>query len=418
MSNGFKRTDKQKQATEILSKSLFCMLYGGGRSGKTFIIVRSIIIRAMSVKSRHLIVRFRFNHAKTSIWHDTFPKVIDICFPHLKSLIKENKSDWFWEFPNGSQIWLGGIDDKDRVEKILGNEYSTIYGNECSQISYDAVTILLTRLAEKNHLRKRFWFDANPPNKKHWTYLLFIANQDPTDKSIRFKQEDYPYLLMNPADNEQNIADEYMEMLDIMPKRKRDRFKHGLFSSDIEGALWTDEMITNARLLRNGDAVKTVVAIDPAVTNKKDSDETGIIVMSKDRDNIGFVEEDLTIKSSPTRWATRAIDAYYRHDANYIVVETNQGGDMVKGTIQAVDNKVKIKEVRATKGKQTRAEPLTVLYELNKISHKSNRLDMLEEEMVSWVPDSGQDSPNRIDALVWASVGLDLTKSVGMYNFG
>ena len=121
----FTKTTKQIEACNILNKYEHSMLFGGSRSGKTAIIIRNIFLRATKLPSRHLIVRFRFNHAKTSLWYDTIPKVLRLAFPGMQHTM--NKSDWFITVPTArggeSQIWLGGIDDKDRVEKILGNEY-------------------------------------------------------------------------------------------------------------------------------------------------------------------------------------------------------------------------------------------------------------------------------------------------------
>lgn len=412
----FTRTDKQKQACEVLKSSTFSMLYGGSRSGKSFIIIRAMIIRAYTVKSRHLIIRFCFNHAKTSIWNDTLPKVIDICFPLLKPHLKFNNTDLFVEFPNGSQIWIGGIDDKNRVEKILGTEYSTIFANECSQISFGAVETLVTRLAEKNELKKRFWFDANPPTKKHWTYQLFIEKKDPESGEPK-DENDYNFLLMNPADNVQNISEDYIKMLQGRSKRYRDRFLHGLFLTDVIGALWTQSEIEAAKVKQHGAAKITVVAVDPAVTNNKNSDETGIVVVSIDENGEGFVEADYTLKASPNGWATVVVNAFHKHEANFIVAETNQGGDLVISLIHSIDRNIKVKTVHASKGKFARAEPVAALYEQGKIAHNDG-LELLENEMCEWVPMESTSSPNRIDALVWGCTALKLTKPQGRYNFG
>ena len=178
MSKTFKRTLKQKEQTKVLrGPHKHIMSYGGSRSGKTFGICRALVIRAIKEKSRHLATRFKFNHAKTSLWYETFPKVMDICFPEQE--YKLNKADFFIQFPNGSEIWIGGLDEKKRVEKILGKEYSTIFFNECSQIPYSSVSIALTRLAEKNGLKKKAYYDENPPTKRHWSYPLFMKGLDP-----------------------------------------------------------------------------------------------------------------------------------------------------------------------------------------------------------------------------------------------
>ena len=123
----FKLTSKQDEAITLLgSESAYILLYGGSRSTKTFTILRTIVWRALAVaKSRHAVLRFRFNHVKASIVYDTFPKVMELCFPDVT--YKLDKSDWFAVFPNGSEIWFGGLDDKERTEKILGNEYASIF---------------------------------------------------------------------------------------------------------------------------------------------------------------------------------------------------------------------------------------------------------------------------------------------------
>ena len=233
----FNKTLRQQQAVGILSsKARHIMLYGGSRSGKTFISVYSVIVRACKVKSRHVILRLNFNHIKTSIWLDTLPKVLKIAFPDLP--VEWNKSDYYVTLPNGSEIWVAGLDDEKRVEKILGKEYSTIYFNECSQIPYKSVQIALTRLAEKNDLRKKAYYDENPPSKKHWSYWLFIKKLDPVD-NVPVDPEKYDSILMNPKDNIDNIDEEYIsEVLDNLSEQQKKRFKDGEFSSDDDGVAY------------------------------------------------------------------------------------------------------------------------------------------------------------------------------------
>lgn len=400
MSQVFKRTEKQKEATKILASSDEAALWGGSRSGKTFLIIRSIIIRASKTKSRHLIARKHFNHVKISIWYDTLPKVLAICFPKLA--VEFNKSDWFITLPNGSEIWFGGVDDKERVEKILGNEYSTIYLNECSQMSYDSVTVLQTRLAENSGLDLRMWYDFNPPTKKHWTFLYFVEGINPDDlKRLGIK---IPYLLMNPADNLDNLPKGYLERLSRLPKKQRDRFLSGKFTLDVEGALWDYELIIAANAKTVGGTERTVVAIDPAVTNNPNSDETGIIVASKSGEDYN-VDADYTCQESTQTWATIAINAYEEHAADAIVAETNQGGDLVENVLRLNGFKGRFIKVHAKKGKALRAEPIVALYEQGRVAHNEG-LDDLESEMMEWVPMNTKDSPNRIDAAVYALTEL------------
>jgi len=233
----FRKTEKQKELAILLgSDAKEIMAYGGSRSGKTFGLCRHVFVRAAKEKSRHLILRKNFNHIKRSIWLDTLPKVLSLSFPNLRA--KPNKSDFYYKLANDSEIWVGGLDDKDRVEKILGTEYSTIYFNECSQIDYSSVQIAKTRLAEKNGLAKKVYYDMNPPTKRHWAYWLFEKHIDPIDEVPVQNPEAYASLLMNPVDNLENIDEEYLDLLSKMPEKERNRFLLGLYNDDSDGSVY------------------------------------------------------------------------------------------------------------------------------------------------------------------------------------
>lgn len=398
----FKPTKIQAKALDlIISGAMFILLYGGSRSGKTFYLVRVIFLRALKYEgSRHLICRFRFNHAKVSLWHDTIPKVMKL-FPHVK--IKMNNADWFISFPNGSEIWIAGLDDKQRVEKILGNEYLTIYLNEGSQISYEAYTTVLTRLAQKiAGARNMVFVDCNPPSKKHWIYQIWFMFRDPESRIKLPNPEDYKSLLMNPKDNLDNISDSYMKILAGLPPRKRKRFEEGQFLDDIDGALFKEADIDRAREDRADDLVQIGVAIDPAVTANERSDETGIIVGGVDdrKPDHGYVLADLSGKYSPDGWARKAIQAYHDFEADFIVAEVNNGGDMVRHTIHSIDPNIKVYMVRATKGKMVRAEPISSVCEQGRL-HMVGHFAELEEQMTTFTGKDGEKSPDRLDALVW-----------------
>lgn len=186
-----------------------------------------MVVRASrAAGTRHLIVRHRFAHVKASVWYQTLPDVLKI----NGIRVQENKSDWFMTLPNGSEIWVGGLDDKERVEKILGNEYSTIYFNEVSQIGYDSITVGLTRLAEKSVLTNKAYYDCNPPSPLHWVHKLFIEGIDPKDGEPVKKPALYAHMLMNPHDNAENLPDDYIEnVLETLPERARRRFLLGEF---------------------------------------------------------------------------------------------------------------------------------------------------------------------------------------------
>jgi phage terminase large subunit-like protein len=147
---------------------------------------------------------------------------------------------------------------------------------------------------------------------------------------------------------------------------------------------------------------RILVAVDPSVTAGENADENGIIVVGKGADGRGYVLDDVSLKGTPAQWAQRAIAVYDQYQADAIVAEVNQGGLMVKNTIMAVRPNVRVIEVRASKGKHVRAEPISALYNLGRISHVGTFPD-LEAQMCKMTAAGydGEGSPDRVDALVW-----------------
>jgi phage terminase large subunit-like protein len=298
-----------------------------------------------------------------------------------------------------SQIWIAGIDSKERSEKALGTEYSTVFVNECSQVGWDAIMLLWTRLAETSGLSLRFLYDCNPPNQKHWSYKLFKKNElDNGEPAII----DMGSMQMNPIHNLSNLPDDYVQRLKGLPKRQRQRYLDGEFTTDTEGALWTDLDIINARKLEAATIVRTVIAVDPSVSDTSGSDECGIVVCSVDENGQGVIEADYSGKMSTMLWARKVVQAYHDYEANLIVAESNQGGDLIADAIHNVDGGagIKVELVRASRGKQARAEPVQLLYEEGKVCHLED-FPELETELCEWVPTKTTASPNRLDALVW-----------------
>jgi phage terminase large subunit-like protein len=159
-------------------------------------------------------------------------------------------------------------------------------------------------------------------------------------------------------------------------------------------------------VLKAPDLVRVVVGVDPAISAKDESDETGIIVAGKGADGHAYVLDDLSLRASPDGWARAAVTAYHRNSADRIVAEVNQGGDMVENTVRTVDRNVAYSAVHASRGKYSRAEPIAALYEQGKVHHVGTFAE-LEDQQCQWVP--GDKSPDRLDALVWAITALGLT---------
>jgi phage terminase large subunit-like protein len=174
---------------------------------------------------------------------------------------------------------------------------------------------------------------------------------------------------------------------------------------DVEGALWSGELIEAARVRKAPDMARIVVAIDPATTSGEDSDETGIVVAGRGVDGHAYVLRDLSCRLSSNGWGNRAINAYREFRADRIVAEVNNGGDLVEDVIRVIDRNVSYKAVHASRGKVVRAEPISALYEQKRVHHVGLFAE-LETQMCSFVPDNFDGSPDRVDALVWALTEL------------
>lgn len=197
----------------------------------------------------------------------------------------------------------------------------------------------------------------------------------------------------------------------------------GELLEEAEGALWNRAMIEAARLKGPAPPMRRiVVAVDPAVTAKAESNLTGVVAAGLGHDGRGYVLADSSGRHTPDGWARKAVAMFDSLGADRIVAEGNQGGDLVRHTIQSVRANVPVTIVHASRGKQARAEPVAALYEQNKISHAGTFPD-LEDQMCTWEPLGDQPSPDRIDAMVWALTALMLGKQaetqtktvIGMY---
>jgi phage terminase large subunit-like protein len=418
----FQLTARQQEAQRILSgDATHLMLFGGSRSGKTFLLTRNVVFRALKApNSRHAIFRFRYNHLKASVVLDTFPKVMRAAYPGVAWDM--HQQDGYVSFPGGSQIWFAGLDDKDRTEKILGQEFATLYFNECSQIPLGSVDTALTRLAQKAEqqiegrapapLRLRAYYDCNPPSKTHWTYRKFVEKRDPETRLGLPRPDDYAAFSINPGDNAANLSPEYLRMLESLPARMRARFLEGRFADANPNALFPEEHIDRWRVLDGAvpQLVRVVVAVDPSGADDEasaDNDAIGIVVVGLATDGACYLLEDLTVKAGPATWGRVAAEAFDRHSADCIVAETNYGGAMVRQVIETARPRTPFRPVTASRGKVVRAEPFSSLYEQGKVRHVG-MFPELEDELsgFSTTGYTGSRSPNRADALIWGLAAL------------
>ena len=217
-------------------------------------------------------------------------------------------------------------------------------------------------------------------------------------------------------DNSANLASTYLQAVKDQYEGTRlgRQELYAEIMDEASGALWTRDLLAKCAKEDVEDPVefaktlaRVVVSVDPAVTANAESDMTGLIVAGIDLNGCSYILHDATDRYTPEGWATKAIDLYHLYEADKIVAERNQGGDMVKHTLQTVNETVPVKLVHASRGKFARAEPVSALYERDKVKHLKG-LDALEDQMVQWCPLGSIGSPDRLDAMVWAVTELAL----------
>jgi predicted phage terminase large subunit-like protein len=154
-----------------------------------------------------------------------------------------------------------------------------------------------------------------------------------------------------------------------------------------------------------------VIGVDPSVAGHDEweqddrGDECGVVAVGSSSDGHSYVLQDHSVRASPLAWARVVVKAYWQHQADVVIAEANNGGEMVRNVIQQVDERVNVRLVHASRGKYTRAEPVAALYERGLVHHVG-AIQLLEDEMTQWVPDGKHASPNRMDAVVWALTEL------------
>ena len=218
-------------------------------------------------------------------------------------------------------------------------------------------------------------------------------------------------------ENQQNLSKRFLETV----RRKYEGTRlgrqelRGELLTDVPGALWTYPMLDKGRVtFENMPACERItVAIDPSAGDRPEAGEdmdfaeAGIVVVGTKGEH-GFVLDDQTVRGTPLEWASAAVAAYHKWRANDIVAEANNGGGMVRHTINSVDRHVPVALVYASRGKMTRAEPVSALYEQQRVHHVGSFPEM-EDQMTSYVPGLSKKSPDRMDALVWGVTHLMIT---------
>jgi phage terminase large subunit-like protein len=303
-----------------------------------------------------------------------------------------------WE--NGAQVQFFSAEEPERLR---GPQFELAWCDELAAWNKDQDTWAMLQFCMRLGKHPRIMVTTTPKPTKLVREILKNPTTHTTTGST--------------FDNAANLAGTYLKAVKEQYEGTR-LGRQELYAEvleEAEGALWTTDMLDKASIKHEDlpHLNRIVVSIDPAVTANAESDMTGIVVAGIDVNGVAYVLGDYTERLSPQGWASKAISLYHQYSADRIVAERNQGGEMVRRTLEVEDETVPIKLVHASRGKYARAEPVSALYERGLVKHVVNppdgaSLNELETQMRTWEPLGSIGSPDRLDACVWALTDLSL----------
>ncbi len=305
--------------------------------------------------------------------------------------------------PGGGIILFQGMQDHTAESIKSLEDFDVAYVEEAQTLTERSLEMLrptIRKDATKDRPGSELWFSWNPRSAKDPVDVLLRGMTLPPDAAVvKSNYLDNPFF--------PKVLDEEREFDRI---NKPERYGHiwlGEYEPQAIGAIWNRLMLHEGRRDETPDMGRIVVAVDPAVSSEDGSNEHGIVVVGLGNDDRGYVLADVSMRGTPKQWSERVVAAFDRHEADAVVVEINQGGDMVKHTLEAVRPGLNVVEVRATRGKHVRAEPISSLYALGRISH-IGAFPELEDQMCLFTAGGyeGEGSPDRVDALVWGFTEL------------
>jgi phage terminase large subunit-like protein len=407
---------RQRDLMSAMTAHRYSLAYGSSRGGKSYAIAAFIISRALKYpKSNHLVVRLTGLSIKTTIWK-TFEAVLADF--GINDKVSKNTTEYIMTFPDnlgGSTIVMSGVQDEERIQKVLGAEYQTIFYNEGTNIDWETFEVVDSRLnnSDAPDCPLRCIADCNPTSKKHWLYQLMIAHTVPGTKRPITDPENYGSIHFD-AEANPTVDSEYYTKFQNRSAATQKRFREGMWSDEVQGALFAqDDLDDNRAPTPEADEFDLiVVGVDPAVTNTETSDETGIVVagMIDDGESRHYYPlEDLSGRYHPWEWADKVADAYRRWGAGMVVVETTQGGDQNAHTLRTADASLNIMTVNPGRGqgKNARAFPIAAEMKSKRIHHPldDTKFKELESQMLTITGDYDRrkgKSPDHLDAYVYA----------------
>jgi phage terminase large subunit-like protein len=335
--------------------------------------------------------------------------IIACSHPHFRPIWKDRELTW----PNGEWARLYSA---DRPDRLRGKQHAYAWGDELASWRYkDAYDQLQFTLRLGESPQTLLTTTPRP---------IAIIRELIAESKAQNNRGDVRIVRGSTYDNKLNLSAKFIQAIEkrFGGTRLGRQEIHAHVLDDNPGALWQRSQIDKDRIkppagcfyddsdtgFLNPEVLRTklnltrvVVAIDPAVSTNEESDETGIVVVGADRNGHGYLLEDLSGVYTPTQWALCAVRAYTRWGANLIVAEINNGGNLVEANLKTVEggNLARYEAVHASKGKFTRAEPVSSLCEQHRIHHVGS-FPGLEDQLCDWNPQIS-DSPDRLDAYVW-----------------
>lgn len=302
------------------------------------------------------------------------------------------------------ELITGGVIEFWSLENpdvIRGRRYARVVVDEAAMVrSLADIWSLVLRPTLIDYEGDAYMLSTPKGRNDFMTFYELGTGDDVEWASWRFPSSANPHL---PPGELENMAGSYVT------RRAYEQEIEARFIEEVSGALWKQSVVDACRVASAPDLKRVVVAIDPAVSAKATSDETGIVAAGIGADDHAYVLADASGIYSPLEWARKALAQYDSLAADRIIAEVNNGGDLVKANLRAVRSTVPYRAVHASRGKAVRAEPVAAMYEQNRVHHVGLFSD-LELQMTTWSPADDADSPDRVDALVWALTDLMLTR--------
>ena len=395
---------KHKIQQEIINcKAKRIIIRAGRRGGKTVGVANRAVIRFL--EGRRVLYAAPTAEQVGSFW-STVTRIL--AEPIRQKIFIKNESEKYIELPGTQQrikaktAWNADSLRGDYADDLILDEFQLM--NEDIWVAVGAPMLLdnngdalLIFTPPSLHSRSI----SKAIDRQHAAKLFrLFQNYEKTDparyRTFHFSSHENPYI------DKEALAGISSDMTSLS-------YRMEIMAEDIDeapGALWTRKIIEDNRTLVLPPFSRIVVALDPSATSA--GDDAGIIVAGRYKDH-GYVLADLTVQGTPLKWAETTVAAFHKYKADRIIAEKNNGGEMVEIVLKKVDPNVPVTLVNASRGKLTRAEPISALYEQGRIHHVGN-FNALEDEMCLWLP--GDPSPNRMDALVWALTELMLGSSI------